>query len=231
LKEYYTYSDFEADPNLFGSFRTRDRINLKCPGCNKIFSRIVRNINHPSKTATKMYCCSSNCISVAKGWISEVECKQCSSKFIKTSGQVRHTKNNNFCSKSCAATYNNTHKTTGTRRSKLEVWLEKKLTEKYGSSFFDFNQKTAINSELDIYSPSLKLAFELNGIFHYEPIYSEEKLKQIQNNDGRKFQACIENGIELCIIDTSKQSYFKESTSQKYLDIICNIIDNKIAEK
>ena len=230
MKEYYTYSDFENNLSLFESFKKRDKINLKCPGCNNIFSRIVRNINHPTKTITKMYCCSSICMSIASGWIVEVECKQCLSKVIKRSGEIKKY-SNNFCSRSCSATYSNTHKTTGTRRSKLEVWLEKKLTEKYGESFFDFNQKTAINSELDIYSPSLKLAFELNGIFHYEPIYSEEKLKQIQNNDGRKFQACIENGIELCIIDTSKQGYFKESTSQKYLDIICNIVDNKIAEK
>ena len=37
----------------------------------------------------------------------------------------------------------------------------------------------AINSELDVYVPSLNLAFELNGIFHYEPIYGEKKLNQI----------------------------------------------------
>lgn len=231
MKEYYTYSDFEADPNLFAGFKERDIINLKCPGCNKLFERLKKNLGKLKNSKTKMYCCSSRCMSVASGWVAEVECKQCSSKFIKASGQVTRTKNSNFCSRSCAAKYNNTHKTKGTRRSKLEIWLEKKLTERYGGSFFDFNQKTAINSELDIYSPSLKLAFELNGIFHYEPIYSEEKLKQIQNNDGRKFQACIENGIELCIIDTSKQGYFKESTSQKYLDIICNIVDSKISEQ
>jgi len=70
----------------------------------------------------------------------------------------------------------------------------------------------------------LKLAFELNGIFHYEPIYGPKKLSSIQNNDHRKFQACAEAGISLCIIDTSGQTYFKESTSQKYLDIIISIV-------
>ena len=91
--------------------------------------------------------------------------------------------------------------------------------------------KTTINSELDIYIPSLKLAFELNGIFHYEPIYGESRLNQIQNNDNRKFQACIENGIELCIIDTSQHKYVKPSTSQKYLDIIISILSDKILER
>jgi len=73
------------------------------------------------------------------------------------------------------------------------------------------------------------LAFELNGIFHYEPIYGQNKLNQIQNNDNRKFQACLENNIELCIIDTSSQTYFKPKTAQKFLDIITNLINNKIS--
>ena len=78
------------------------------------------------------------------------------------------------------------------------------------------------------YLPKLNLAFELNGIFHYEPIFGESKLDRIQNNDNRKFQACLENGIELCIIDTSSQKYFKEKSSQKYLDIITNLVDSKL---
>jgi hypothetical protein len=73
----------------------------------------------------------------------------------------------------------------------------------------------------------MKLAFELNGIFHYESIYGEAKLHQIQNNDKRKFQACLERGIELCIIDSSNLKYFKESNAKPYLDIIINIINKK----
>ena len=133
-----------------------------------------------------------------------------------------------FCSSSCAATYNNTHKTKGNRKSKLEFYLEKNLKLIYPSIDIHFNRKDAINSELDIYVPSLKLAFELNGIFHYEPIYGQSKLDQIKNNDERKYQACLENNIELCIIDSSKLKYFKESNAKPYLDIICNIIDKKL---
>lgn len=132
--------------------------------------------------------------------------------------------NNHFCSRSCSATYQNTHKTKNIKRSKLEIWLEKQLTQTYPNLEIHFNRKDAINSELDIYIPSFKLAFELNGIFHYEPIYGEEQLKKIKNNDSRKFQACIENKIELCIIDASSMDYFKENKSKIYLDIITNII-------
>ena len=138
-------------------------------------------------------------------------------------------KTQKFCSQSCAASYNNTHKTTGTRVSKLEIYLQKNLSRIYKFEF-KFNSKEEINSELDIYIPSLKLAFELNGIFHYEPIFGQEKLAQIQNNDERKFQACLENNIELCTIDASSLKYFKEQKAKKYLDIIINIINSQIED-
>ena len=109
------------------------------------------------------------------------------------------------------------------------MWLEQKLTILHPTLEFHFNKTDAINAELDIYIPSLKLAFELNGIFHYEPIFGKEKLKLSQNNDQRKFQACLEKNIELCVIDTSHQKYFKEQSSQKFLDIIKQTILKKMA--
>ena len=95
---------------------------------------------------------------------------------------------------------------------------------------FHFNRKDAINGELDIYIPSLKLAFELNGIFHYEPIYGSEKLASIQSNDTRKAQACLEHGIELCLIDVSTFKKFKEKRAGKFLQIIQDIINLKLSE-
>ena len=72
------------------------------------------------------------------------------------------------------------------------------------------------------------MAFELNGIFHYEPIYGNDKLTKIQENDVSKSKACHEHKIDLCIIDTSQQKYVKPSTSQKYLIIIINIINERL---
>lgn len=153
-------------------------------------------------------------------------CLNCDKKF-----KGRKYEKRKFCCQSCSGTYNNTHKTHGTRRSKLEKYLEKELIQLYPNLEIHFNRKNAINSELDIYIPSLKLAFELNGIFHYEPIFGEEKLEQIQNNDDRKFQACLQEGIELCIIDSSSLKYFKEQKAKKYLDIICDILEEKDISK
>ena len=93
----------------------------------------------------------------------------------------------------------------------------------------NYNEINTINAELDIYIPSLKLAFELNGIFHYEPIFGNKKLVKTQNNDQRKFIACAELGISLCVIDTTSLKYFKEDNAKKFLNIITKLIDEKLA--
>lgn len=64
----------------------------------------------------------------------ETTCTQCA-KLIKIQlTQLKHKSrktSNCFCSQSCAATYNNTHKTVGIRRSKLEIYLEEQLPKLY----------------------------------------------------------------------------------------------------
>ena len=158
----------------------------------------------------------------------EVECKNCGEKFMKSFKELKKTPNS-FCGRSCAGTYNNKNRKHGCRRSKLEAWLEVELVKLYPKEKILFNCKEAIGSELDIHFVDLDLAFELNGIFHYEPIFGNKKLKQIEQNDKGKFKACIDNAIDLCIIDTSKQKYFKPATSKEFLDIILKIVKERNA--
>lgn len=217
------FSDLE-----FKQAKSEDKLPCECYKCGNIFYKEKKYINgfiNKSKSDTIQFC-SRKCKNDAQYTKISVICLNCNYIFEKKISEIKKSKSgNNFCSKSCAAIYNNTHKKHGTRISKLEKWLNTNLTKLYPDLEFHFNRKDAINSELDIYIPSLKLAFELNGIYHYESIHGQDKLQQIQNNDNRKFQACLEQGIELCIIDTSQQKYFKEKTSQKYLDIIERLIN------
>jgi hypothetical protein len=206
-------------------------VEINCCFCKnpyKVTKLKLSQIKYRKRTRNQNHFCSYDCELGGRGakQPQDVICLNCNKEFKKQWGHIKKTPNH-FCSKSCAATYNNTHKTKGNRKSKLEYFLEKKLVEIYPALEFHFNRKDAINSELDIYIPQLKLAFELNGIFHYEPIFGSEKLNQIQNNDGRKFQACLERGIELCIVDTSKLNYFKESNALPYLKIVQKVINHK----
>jgi hypothetical protein len=214
--------------------KTTDMVTLECLFCGHNFKRLKKQYLEVIRGKRK-YCdyCSTTCSTThnhrkdGKLPSQTVSCKQCDKLYLKRDKEIKKSPNH-FCSSSCSATYNNTHKNKGTRRSKLEVWLEEQLISLYPNLQILYSNKTTINSELDIYIPSLKLAFELNGIFHYEPIFGKDKLSQIKNNDSRKFQACIENGIELCIIDTSQHKYVKPSTSQKYLDIITKLVTSKL---
>lgn len=65
----------------------------------------------------------------------------------------------------------------------MEEFIGKQIQEHFPNLKFIANGKEIIGSELDFYFPTLRLAIELNGIFHYEPIYGKDKLKKIVQND------------------------------------------------
>ena len=113
----------------------------------------------------------------------------------------------------------------------MELYLQEELEKKYPNLKPRFNPKDIIGSELDIYIADLKLAFELNGVFHYEPIYGVEKLGSIQANDQRKMIACYEQGIELCVIDISSVEQFTKKEGKRFLDIIIQIIEQAISRQ
>lgn len=207
---------------------SRELIPCECYRCKKTFYTPKNIVQRGLLGKRSVKYCSPKCHHDSTVTRVECSCLHCGKKIVKAPNVFKLSKNV-FCSCSCAATYNNTHKTKGYRRSKLERWLEEQLSKAYPNLEIHYCRKDAINSELDIYIPSLKLAFELNGIFHYEPIYGGPKLEQIKNNDTRKFQACIEVGIELCIIDTSSLHYFKPEKAERFLHIICRVIDTKRA--
>ena len=215
----------------FNTKKSRDDIPLNCLKCNQVFYRKKHHIQIKLKNNSKkkFEYCSINCSPMNQQRNRQtLNCKMCNISVIRPQSKFKKSKNI-FCSQSCAAKYNNANKSHGTRRSKLEKYIESQLVLLYSNLEIHFNRKDTIKSELDIYLPTLKLAFELNGIFHYKPIYGSEKLSQIKNNDTRKFQACLEHGIELCIIDSSQLKYFKNKNADKYLKLITSVIDEKLS--
>lgn len=135
------------------------KLPLLCEHCKDTFyafkKNIVSELKQPKRNRLKY--CSQKCHGSNLRKKEIVECAHCNTKVSKQQADIRKSKSgNHFCSKSCAAIYNNAHKTIGTRRSKLEIWLESQLVSLYPNLNFEFNQKNTINSEIDIYIPLSK---------------------------------------------------------------------------
>lgn len=71
------------------------------------------------------------------------------------------------------------------------------------------------------------MPLKFNGIFHYEPIFGQEKLDQIKNNDLKKIKECNRQIIDLICIDTTSQKSFSKKSSQVFLDIIVTEINKR----
>jgi hypothetical protein len=136
-----------------------------------------------------------------------------------------------YCSGSCRSTNlrlsTYAHKASGKSRSKIELYLEEKLPKDFPDIIFNFNDKQAIGSELDIYIPQLKIGIELNGIVHYEPIYGESTLIRTQNNDKKKMINCANLGIELIVINMGRKGLSKSQTNEIYQEVYFIIEKNK----
>lgn len=223
----YTYEQLRKNPKLYKE--CGHMVPLICEQCGTHFNRhkksVITSLKRCSMTVCSLGCKGAN--QTANGTTTGV-CAQCG---VPTSRPNKERKKNKsdrmFCSRSCAITYNNKNKSYGIRRSKMESYIEKELSNLYPNFHFLFNNKETIGSELDIYLPEFQLAFEINGIFHYQPIYGEEKLLQIQANDRNKTKQCQALLIDLHTIDISSEKHFKKSTATAYVTQITKIIEEK----
>lgn len=190
----------------FDLLKSRDNIPIRCLYCENIFTDTKNQCRAKYKNnKSNTYFCSSKCCSLYRTNPSlrqEVNCLNCGEAFIKALYKIKKFPNH-FCTRSCAVTYNNKHKSYGIRRSKFEIYAEEQLSTLYPSLEILYSNKEVIGSELDIYIPSLKLAIEIQGIFHYKPIYGEEKLTKIKRNDYEKIVKCHKSEITLIHIDIS----------------------------
>jgi hypothetical protein len=170
--------------------------------------------------------CSHSCRNLAfiktVGWQSktEITCQECQKVFIGYAKNSRTRGERKYCSLSCLATHRNKYESKGYTRSKFEIWLEKQLEVIFPTLNMLFNDRKAIGLELDIYIPSLSLAIEINGIYHYRPIRGEKALDSIRRRDIKKLTKCKEKNISVYVVDISKMNTMNELEANDYLKLI-----------
>ena len=175
------------------------KIQLICERCGSVFLRAEKQVKNNLSRGRQNYCslsCNSKKYPIRALCM---QCEFCNIFFTKESSQVNKT-SNHFCSRSCAAKWKNMHKKVGFRRSKLESYLVSKFEKEHPYIRICPNERTLIGLELDLFLPDYNIAFEINGICHYKPIYGDYKFKKTLQNDTEKQQKCKEAGIKLIII-------------------------------
>ena len=125
-------------------------VNINCKFCNKMFTREIQRYNRDSKIYSNIFC-SRECRSKHSSKKIKVNCTHCGKEFIRKSTPDYRCSKNRFCSCSCSAIYNNTHKTTGCRRSKLEIYIEKRISFVEKKIYFFNLDNLKKNSKLVIY--------------------------------------------------------------------------------
>jgi hypothetical protein len=218
-QKYYRCADCIKNNNA--------RIELnKIENLSKKKKLLIKNCKHCSnefefKKNKRLYCSSKCQINNKKKY--EHSCIGCGKSYTNTE------KYSKYCSNSCKSInlklHIYAHKRSGKSRSQIELFVETKLLEDFPEVKFIFNDKDIIGSELDVYIPELKLAIELNGIVHYEPIYGEERLIKVQNKDKQKMINCYQQGIELIVIPLGVKGLSASKTQEIYQGIY-NIISN-----
>lgn len=189
----------------FNEAKHRELLLAKCDVCQNKYQKKKSVFVKARKSTTKNYC-SVKCSGVDSHTGHYFNCMQCTKSIYVSKAKIDkrikagYSPSNWFCNHSCSASYNNTHKTKGWNRSKLEIFLEESIKAEYPDVVLLPNDKTAINFELDLFFPEYKFAIEINGITHYEPIYGDTKFERIQYNDNQKILLCAQFGIELCVI-------------------------------
>lgn len=206
------------------------RVKFKC----KLCSAKPKSIKQPKLGLKKCKICSAEFVSTHNRLFCGDSCRALRNR--KYNKVCKHCGNNykaektssKFCSRSCRSLSLKLHIFAHTRggksRSKIEEYIASQLVSNFPDISFIFNDKDTIGLELDIYVPALRMAFELNGVFHYFPIYGENTLSKIQDRDKLKSNLCYERGIELITINLGRGGFTKKHTREIY-DLIRTIVD------
>ena len=141
--------DLINNPSLLDNAKSREKIKVlcdysKCKGGKCITKHHVQTKLRRRRNGNMsgLYC-SQDCAALARRTITIVPCAECKTP-VRRQRHIRSRSDRRFCNSSCAASYNNKHKTHGYRRSKLEEHLEECLRAEYPNLELLCNNKEVI---------------------------------------------------------------------------------------
>jgi hypothetical protein len=196
-----------------------DKVVVKCSACKKEMK--VTQSDFKNKDT---HYCSTECNPHTNGTKAHtlVKCKKCGKDFEKKNSEISRS-DKNYCSRKCFSNSNNTE-----IRSKMEIYIENELIKIYPHLKPEFNKRDIPNFEgleLDIYIDILKLGFELNGVVHYQQVWSYRDLNKQIERDQRKVIKCVENNINLHILDVRDLKRNRIGDFEPYLEFIIDTIN------
>lgn len=212
----------------FDSAKSKTLLPLTCLNCGCVFMKnkryivaaIRRNTKLSQQNAGKF--CSNDCNNKFRTkQLIERNCAFCGNIVLKHEHELKQSSSElYFCNRSCSCSHKNIYKKSGFRFSKMEKYLRNMLEIDFPNLNILYNDRKTLKLELDILIPSIHLAFELNGITHFLPIFGEEKFSRIKGNDYKKSSLCYEKGITLHQIDISHINHFNETDGLKIYQFI-----------
>ena len=114
----------------YSKAKFRDLLPCKCDVCGTITKRIKKHFFDKKKNNSKYDFCSHKCQAKIQNTKVSCVCLNCGKEFYRQKKELERSKSgNHFCSRSCFASYNNSHKDYGYRRSKFEVYAEKNIKD------------------------------------------------------------------------------------------------------
>ena len=143
-------------------------------------------------------------------------CKECEKQFRLSPVYVERTQtDHNFCSTECRS-----------KHRYKETFVEKEFSKMLDAAGIkhERNDRTIIKPlELDFWIPDLKVAIEINGPCHYQPIYGEDTLASQKARDKRKREACKALGIKLRVV---KPADWRNGVCQRRFRAVIREIQN-----
>lgn len=148
--------------------------------------------------------CSRACKTEASKKRHTANCAVCGKSVTRQLSQLKKSKSGNiFCSPECGTIWSNWQGPKFKSKSALEDQLGMALQKMFPEIEICLGDRSPLDSSVDIWIPSLKLAIEVNGPHHFGPIRNNlvAYLKTIKN-DLRKIRQAKKAGIKLYVLNT-----------------------------